>query len=94
MKLKSLILHKANNIMVFSSDRCIQIKHIFNLQSAKAVNGVSSDGFNTMVQPAARAGPTLRVIIAAGKFQGVIKPTGPRCMYMCKCICTYVCAYI
>ena len=32
-----------------------------------------------MVQPAARAGATLRVIMAAGKFQGVIAahtPTG------------------
>src|SRR5450830_22147 len=40
--------------------------------SASADNGVSSAGFNTMVQPAASAGATLRVIIAAGKFHGVM----------------------
>src|SRR4051812_25912460 len=46
---------------------------------ASAENGVASAGFTTMVQPAASAGPTLRVIIAAGKFHGVIAahtPTG------------------
>ncbi|MNT98075.1 hypothetical protein D3C72_2405730 [compost metagenome] len=30
-----------------------------------------------MVQPAARAGPALRVIIALGKFHGVIAATTP-----------------
>jgi hypothetical protein len=30
-----------------------------------------------MVQPAASAGPALRVIIAAGKFQGVIAAQTP-----------------
>ena len=35
---------------------------------ASAVNGVRSEGFTTTVQPAASAGATLRVIIAAGKF--------------------------
>ncbi|MNN32524.1 hypothetical protein D3C81_1462460 [compost metagenome] len=40
--------------------------------SARAQNGVSLAGLTTMVQPAARAGATLRVIIAAGKFHGVI----------------------
>src|SRR5271157_5640271 len=39
---------------------------------AKAENGVAVAGFSTIVQPAARAGPDLRVIIAAGKFHGVI----------------------
>jgi hypothetical protein len=46
---------------------------------ASAEYGVSLAGFTTMVQPAASAGPALRVIIAAGKFQGVIAaqtPTG------------------
>ena len=33
-----------------------------------AVNGVSSLGFKTTVQPAARAGATFRVIIEMGKF--------------------------
>ncbi|MCY1508106.1 hypothetical protein D9M68_424060 [compost metagenome] len=31
----------------------------------------------TMVQPAASAGPALRVIIAAGKFHGVIAAVTP-----------------
>ena len=38
---------------------------------------MSSDGFSTTVQPAAMPGPTLRVIIAAGKFHGVMAPTTP-----------------
>ncbi len=36
-------------------------------------------GFTTMVQPAASAGPAFRVIMADGKFQGVMAaqtPTG------------------
>ena len=44
-----------------------------------AVNGVWLAGLTTMVQPVARAAPALRVIIAAGKFQGVMAahtPTG------------------
>jgi hypothetical protein len=41
---------------------------------AKAVKGVSSEGFNTTVHPAASAGATLRVIIEKGKFHGVIAP--------------------
>jgi hypothetical protein len=46
---------------------------------ASAVSGVSPAGFKIMVQPAAIAGPILRVAIPAGKFQGVInseRPTG------------------
>ncbi|OIQ64581.1 hypothetical protein GALL_538670 [mine drainage metagenome] len=45
--------------------------------SASAENGVSSEGFSTTEQPAASAGPTLRVIMAAGKFQGVTAATTP-----------------
>ncbi|MNG13593.1 hypothetical protein D3C84_972810 [compost metagenome] len=44
---------------------------------AKAENGVCEAGLSTMVQPAARAGPALRVIIAAGKFHGVIAAVTP-----------------
>lgn len=33
--------------------------------------GVSEGGLMTVVQPAARAAPSLRVIIAEGKFHGV-----------------------
>jgi len=46
---------------------------------ARADSGVCCAGLTMMVQPAARAGATLRVIMAAGKFQGVIAaqtPTG------------------
>ena len=45
--------------------------------SANAESGVASAGFTTVVQPAASAGPSFRVIIASGKFQGVITPTTP-----------------
>ena len=48
---------------------------------AKAENGVSEAGRTTMVQPAASAAPVFLVIIAEGKFQGVIAaatPTGSR----------------
>ena len=47
--------------------------------SSRAERGVSSEGFMTCVQPAAIAGPSLRVIMAAGKFHGVmaaVTPTG------------------
>ena len=46
---------------------------------ASAVSGVSLAGLRTTVQPAASAGPILRVAIAAGKFHGVTStqmPTG------------------
>ena len=49
--------------------------------SASAVYGVSSDGLSTTVQPAARAGLTLRVTSADGKFQAMMAahtPTGWR----------------
>mmetsp|Transcript_21482 Transcript_21482/g.63310 ORF Transcript_21482/g.63310 Transcript_21482/m.63310 type:complete len:207 (-) Transcript_21482:550-1170(-) len=45
--------------------------------SALAEKGVSSDGLTTTGQPTARAGAHLRVIIADGKFHGVIAPTTP-----------------
>ena len=41
--------------------------------TARALSGVRPAGFSTIVQPAATAGPILRVAIAAGKFQGVIR---------------------
>ncbi len=40
-------------------------------------SGVCCAGFITIVQPAAIAGPTLRVPIAIGKFHGVIIRLGP-----------------
>ena len=46
---------------------------------ASADRGVCGAGFNTMVQPAASAGATLRVIMPLGKFHGVMAaqtPTG------------------
>jgi hypothetical protein len=45
--------------------------------SANAERGVSFAGFQTIVQPAAMAGPIFRVPIAVGKFQGVMKKQGP-----------------
>jgi len=44
---------------------------------ASAVRGVWLAGLTTMLQPAARAGPALRVIMAAGKFHGVIAAQTP-----------------
>lgn len=38
---------------------------------ARAEYGVSGDGLITIVQPAAKAGPSFRVITPAGAFQGV-----------------------
>ncbi len=38
---------------------------------ASAEKGVSGGGLMTTVHPAARAGPSLRVIMAEGKFHGV-----------------------
>ncbi len=35
---------------------------------ARALNGVSSDGFSITVHPAANAAPALRVAMAIGKF--------------------------
>ena len=45
--------------------------------SASAEKGVWLAGLSTIVQPAANAGPALRVIIAAGKFHGVIAAVTP-----------------
>ena len=45
--------------------------------SASAVNGVCSAGLTIIAQPAASAGATLRVIIAAGKFHGVMAAQTP-----------------
>src|SRR6202030_3427956 len=44
---------------------------------ASAEYGVCVAGLHTRVQPAASAGPALRVIIAAGKFHGVMAATTP-----------------
>ena len=46
-------------------------------RTSAAVSGVALAGLTTLVQPAAIAGPSLRVIIAAGKFHGVIAATTP-----------------
>ena len=39
--------------------------------------GAISDGFNTIVQPAARAGATLQTIWLSGQFHGVMSPQTP-----------------
>ena len=48
-----------------------------SLAIASMHNGVCCAGLITAVQPAASAGPALRVPIAIGKFQGVIISDGP-----------------
>ena len=45
--------------------------------SASAESGVCSAGFSTQAHPAAMPGATLRVIMAIGKFHGVIAPKTP-----------------
>ena len=45
--------------------------------SASIVSGVWRAGLTTIVQPAAIAGPILRVPMASGKFHGVIISVGP-----------------
>ena len=42
-----------------------------------ALSGATSDGFSTIVQPAANAGATLHAIWLMGQFQGVISPQTP-----------------
>jgi hypothetical protein len=48
-----------------------------NFAKAMQLNGVSLGGLITTEHPAARAGATFLVIMAAGKFQGVIMPQTP-----------------
>ena len=50
--------------------------------SASMVSGVCEAGLTTIVQPAAMAGPILRVPIASGKFHGVIIRHGPTGCFM------------
>ena len=45
--------------------------------SASMVSGVSDAGLSTTGQPAASAGPILRVAMAAGKFHGVTSTAMP-----------------
>ena len=45
--------------------------------NSSAEVGVYSDGFSTMVQPAASAGATLQAIWFSGQFHGVIMPMTP-----------------
>src|SRR5580692_8188834 len=44
---------------------------------SSALIGATSDGFNTIVQPAASAGATLQVIWLMGQFHGVMRPQTP-----------------
>ena len=50
--------------------------------SASMDNGVCEAGLTTIVQPAATAGPILRVPIASGKFHGVMNRHGPTGCFM------------
>ncbi len=49
---------------------------------ARVVSGVCAAGLITTGQPAASAGPILRVPMASGKFHGVIAKTGPTGCFM------------
>jgi len=49
-----------------------------NTACARQLNGVSPAGFYTVVQPAASAAPTFRVIMAMGKFHGARQAATPR----------------
>ncbi len=49
-----------------------------NSPKRNAVNGVSSAGFNTTVQPAASAGAHFHVASKNGKFQAMTAPTTPK----------------
>lgn len=48
-----------------------------SLANASAESGVSGAGLMIMLQPAARAAAALRVIMACGKFHGVIAAVTP-----------------
>ena len=50
---------------------------------ARQENGVSAGGLMTAVQPAARAAPSFRVIIAEGKFHGVRIPLNTKVRIRC-----------
>jgi len=50
--------------------------------SASIDSGVCLAGLTTIVQPAAIAGPILRVPIASGTFHGVISRQGPTGCFM------------
>ena len=50
--------------------------------NASAVSGASSAGLMITLQPAAYAAPALRVIIANGKFYGVISAATPKVCFM------------
>lgn len=59
-----------------------------SLVKAAHVNGVSLGGLMTTAQPAAKAGAIFRVIIAAGKFQGVMMPQTPTgSLYVSTVVC-------
>src|SRR5262245_10554302 len=51
---------------------------------ASMVSGVSDAGLSTTGQPAASAGPILRVAIAAGKFHGVTSTAMPAGLWCTK----------
>src|SRR5713101_8415527 len=51
---------------------------------ASMVSGVSEAGLSTTGQPAASAGPILRVAIAAGKFHGVTSTATPAGLWWTK----------
>ena len=62
--------------------------------SASAENGVCGADLSSMAQPAARAGPALRVIIALGKFHGVMAAVTPTASFCTRMRLSVACAGI
>ena len=54
-----------------------ELARLEEIAKISADDGVNSEGFRIMVQPAASAGATLQAIWFNGQFQGVIMPTTP-----------------
>lgn len=68
---------QASKLLLFVPDTYLFLDSVGSAQTqgekltsarARAEKGVSSAGFTTTVQPAARAAPTFLVIMALGKF--------------------------
>ena len=65
----------ARDLEALLNTRTMPLEDLFDaypLASSSMLSGVSWAGLTIMVQPAASAGPILRVPMANGKFQGVI----------------------
>ena len=73
----SLPVDEASDVVTTWKSPAGSPARVANSPIAKADSGVSSEGRATNAQPAANAGAALRVIIALGKFHGVIDAATP-----------------